>query len=616
MRHLTKLWTILGIGLVALILQYGLNLQLYAQILVTVVGAVIALQMFIEMIGTLKSGSYGVDLLAITAVVATLAVSEYWAAMVILVMLVGGDSLEDYAAKKANSELKALLDNSPQIAHKLVEDDVIDLAVDEVLVGDKLLVRPGELVPVDSHIVKGESFFDESSLTGESRPLNKRVGDSLMSGSLNGDASVTIQVDKLAIDSQYQQLVKLVKEAEKTPSKFVRLADRYAVPFTLAAYVIAGIAWYLSKDPVRFAEVLVVASPCPLILAAPVAMVSGMSRASRNGIVVKTGDVLEKLARAKTGAFDKTGTITSGQLSVDKVVTLAGVKEEDLLAMIVGVETESNHILARSIVAYADDHGIDGVATDSLSEVTGKGVSAMVAGQKVLVGKLSFVAPDSKIDKPQQTAIYLSVAGKLWGYVLFIDHIRPEAAETMTTLQKLGVSHLMMLTGDQKAIATKVANQTGLTDVQADLLPQDKIAALKAVPHSDHPVFMVGDGVNDAPSLATADVGIAMGAHGSSAASESADVVILKDDLSKVAKAVIISQDTMRIARQSVLIGIFICLGLMLIASSGLIPAFIGAMFQEVVDTVSILWALKARYSKEQQVDVKEKHHYKAKLSN
>lgn len=616
MRHLTKLWTILGIGLVALILQYGLNLQLYAQILVTVVGAVIALQMFIEMIGTLKSGSYGVDLLAITAVVATLAVSEYWAAMVILVMLVGGDSLEDYAAKKANSELKALLDNSPQIAHKLVEDDVVDLAVDEVLVGDKLLVRPGELVPVDSHIIKGESFFDESSLTGESRPLNKRVGDSLMSGSLNGDASVTIQVDKLAIDSQYQQLVKLVKEAEKTPSKFVRLADRYAVPFTLAAYVIAGIAWYLSKDPVRFAEVLVVASPCPLILAAPVAMVSGMSRASRNGIVVKTGDVLEKLARAKTGAFDKTGTITSGQLSVDKVVTLAGVKEEDLLAMMAGVETESNHILARSIVAYADDHGIDGVATDSLSEVTGKGVSAMVAGQKVLVGKLSFVAPDSKIDKPQQTAIYLSVAGKLWGYVLFIDHIRPEAAETMTTLQKLGVSHLMMLTGDQKAIATKVASQTGLTDVQADLLPQDKIAALKAVPHSDHPVFMVGDGVNDAPSLATADVGIAMGAHGSSAASESADVVILKDDLSKVAKAVIISQDTMRIARQSVLIGIFICLGLMLIASSGLIPAFIGAMFQEVVDTVSILWALKARYSKEQQVDVKEKHHYKAKLSN
>lgn len=403
MRHLTKLWTILGIGLVALILQYGLNLQLYAQILVTIVGAVIALQMFIEMIGTLKSGSYGVDLLAITAVVATLAVSEYWAAMVILVMLVGGDSLEDYAAKKANSELKALLDNSPQIAHKLVEDDVIDLAVDEVLVGDKLLVRPGELVPVDSHIVKGESFFDESSLTGESRPLNKRVGDSLMSGSLNGDASVTIQVDKLAIDSQYQQLVKLVKEAEKTPSKFVRLADRYAVPFTLAAYVIAGIAWYLSKDPVRFAEVLVVASPCPLILAAPVAMVSGMSRASRNGIVVKTGDVLEKLARAKTGAFDKTGTITSGQLSVDKVVTLAGVKEEDLLAMMAGVETESNHILARSIVAYADDHGIDGVATDSLSEVTGKGVSAMVAGQKVLVGKLSFVAPDSKIDKPPFT---------------------------------------------------------------------------------------------------------------------------------------------------------------------------------------------------------------------
>ena len=613
MRHLTKLWTIIAIGFTALILQYVLNLQLYAQILVTVVGAFIALQMFIEMIGTLKSGSYGVDLLAITAVVATLAVSEYWAAMVILVMLVGGDSLEDYAAKKANSELKALLDNSPQIAHKLVGDDIIDINVDEVKLADKLLVRPGELVPVDSHIIKGTSYFDESSLTGESQPLNKTVGDSLMSGSLNGDASVTVQVDKLAKDSQYQQLVKLVKEAEKTPSKFVRLADRYAVPFTLAAYVIAGSAWYLSKDPVRFAEVLVVASPCPLILAAPVAMVSGMSRASRNGIVVKTGDVLEKLARAKTGAFDKTGTITSGQLSVDKVVTLNGVKESDLLAMMAGVETESNHILARSIVAYAEGLGIDGVTADSLSEVTGKGVSAKVAGKEVLVGKLAFVAPNTTLEKPQQTAIFLSVAGKLWGYVLFIDHIRPEAKATMATLRQLGVKHLMMLTGDQQAIATKVAKETGLTDVKADLLPQDKIAALQAVPHKDHPVFMVGDGVNDAPSLATADVGIAMGAHGSSAASESADVVILKDDLSKVAKAVIISQDTMKIARQSVLIGIFICLALMLIASSGIIPAFIGAMFQEVVDTVSILWALKARHSNEKHVTTKEKHHFKTK---
>ena len=590
-----KLWLTIIIAGIALILQYGFHYPLLAQIIVTIAGAIVALTMLVGMVKTLRSGKYGVDLLAILAVVATLAVSEYWAAMVILVMLTGGDALEDYAAKKANTELKALLDNSPRFAHVVTPDGSKDVPVNDVPVSAKIIVKPGELVPIDGLIIKGTGEFDESSLTGEARPVAKTVGDTVMSGSINGDEAITLTVTKLAKDSQYQQLVKLVQEAEQTPAHFVRLADRYAVPFTVAAILISLLAWWLSKDPRRFAEVLVVASPCPLILAAPVAMVSGMSRASRNGIVVKTGSVLEKLADARTGAFDKTGTITNGHLTVAQILPAGTITKERLLHLVASAEQDSSHILARSLLAYASQHNISLAAVSGLTEETGKGITAMIEDHQVKVGKRQFVAPQNQQAALDTTAIYVSVDGNYYGAIAFTDHVRPEAAQTMAKLKAAGVTNLIMLTGDQRAIAQQVAKAVGISTVKADLLPQDKIAALQSIPQSEHPVFMVGDGVNDAPSLATADVGIAMGAHGSTAASETADVVILKDDLAKVAKAVTISQDTLRIAKQAVLIGIAICTVLMLIASTGVIPAFVGAMLQEVIDTVSILWALKAR---------------------
>ena len=590
-----KLWLTIIIAGIALILQYGFHYPLLAQIIVTIAGAIVALTMLVGMVKTLRSGKYGVDLLAILAVVATLAVSEYWAAMVILVMLTGGDALEDYAAKKANTELKALLDNSPRFAHVVTPDSSKDVPVNDVPVSAKIIVKPGELVPIDGLIIKGTGEFDESSLTGEARPIAKTVGDTVMSGSINGDEAITLTVTKLAKDSQYQQLVKLVQEAEQTPAHFVRLADRYAVPFTVVAILISLLAWWLSKDPRRFAEVLVVASPCPLILAAPVAMVSGMSRASRNGIVVKTGSVLEKLAGARTGAFDKTGTITNGHLTVAQILPAGTITKERLLHLAASAEQDSSHILARSLLAYASQHNISLAAVSGLTEETGKGITAIIEDHQVKVGKRQFVAPQNQQAALDTTAIYVSVDGNYYGAIAFTDHVRPEAAQTMAKLKAAGVTNLIMLTGDQRAIAQQVAKAVGISTVKADLLPQDKIAALQSIPQSEHPVFMVGDGVNDAPSLATADVGIAMGAHGSTAASETADVVILKDDLAKVAKAVTISQDTLRIAKQAVLIGIAICTVLMLIASTGVIPAFVGAMLQEVIDTVSILWALKAR---------------------
>jgi len=599
MKHSTKLGLIIAIALFSAILEFGFGLALVAQIIITVTGTLIALSMLKEMIKTLRSGSYGVDLLAITAVAATLAVGQYWAAMIVLIMLVGGDSLEDYASKKAHTELKALLDNSPQTAHKVVADKLIDIKVDEANIGDQLVVKPGETVPVDGHIIKGSSMFDESSLTGESRPITKNVSDTVYSGSINGDSAITMTVDKLAKDSQYQRLIQLVKQADSTPAHFVRMADRYAVPFTGIAFVIAGIAWFVSKDPVRFAEVLVVASPCPLILAAPVALVSGMSRSSRNGIVVKTGSVLEKMATAKTAAFDKTGTITSGRLFVDQIKPVAGTTKEELLSYAASAEQSSGHILARSLLNYAVKHDVNLLEVQQLSEVTGNGVTAHIAGHTIKVGKASFVAPTAQVAETTQTCVYISLNDRYIGTITFIDKLRFEAAQTMQTLRDHGVKHLMMLTGDQQAIAQTIAKEVGIDDVRAKLLPEEKIKALKAVPESEHPVIMVGDGVNDAPSLTVADVGIAMGAHGATAASESADVVILKDDLLKVAKAVEIAQDTLRIARQAVLIGIFICVFLMLVASTGFIPAIVGAMFQEVIDTVSILWGLRARYSHE-----------------
>lgn len=599
LSHKQSLMVIIAIALLAVILQFVLGQAWLAQILVSLVGAVMAMTMFIEMIGTLRSGKYGVDLLAILAVVSSLLFSEYWAAMVILVMLTGGDALEDYASKKANTELKALLDNSPQVAHRLHGEKLEDIAVNQVQVDDKLVIKPGELVPVDGFIVEGSSNFDESSLTGESQPVNKDFNDELMSGSVNGDAVVTMQASQVAANSKYQQLIKLVKKAEATPARFVRMADRYAVPFTIVAIAIAVVAAVISKSPSRIAQVLVVASPCPLILAAPVAMVSGMSRASRNGIVVKTGDVLEKLSTAKTVAFDKTGTLTNGHLMVAEILPHQEVSQTELLQIAASVETISSHVLARSLVTYAIDKGLEMLSVNDAQEITANGVQALIQGKLVKVGKRKFVTGDPLIPSQTHTAIYVSRDDQYLGCITFTDYLRPEASQTMVQLHHLGVKKLMMLSGDQVKTAQKIGQEVGIDDVQAELLPEDKIAALKALTPEEKPVVMVGDGVNDAPSLVTADVGIAMGAHGSSAASESADLVILKDDLAKVAKAVVIAKDTIRVARQAVLIGIFICTALMLIAAFGIIPAFIGAMFQEVIDTVSILWALRARYSNE-----------------
>lgn len=595
MTNFKKFVLTLSIGFIALMSEFVFHQPRLSFLVVALAGGVVTFSMLLGMIETIKEGKYGVDILAVTAIVATLAVGDYWASLMILIMLTGGDSLEDFASRQASKELRSLLDNSPQIAHRITEAGMEDIKVDQAEIGDLILVKPGETVPVDGDIVKGISSFDESSLTGESVPVEKTVGDEVLSGSVNGDQSIQFKVSKLAKDSQYQLLVKLVKQSEEEPAQFVRMADRYAVPFTIAAYVIGGLAWFFTKDPVRFAQVLVVASPCPLILAAPVALVAGMSRSSKNGIVVKTGTTFEKLEKAKSIAFDKTGTITQGKLHVDQVVPYGDISREEFLALAASLEQESSHILARSLVAYAKEEQISLREVDQAKEITAQGIEGLVGGRHIYAGKAreDLHLPEGYVS--QQTSVYVSADGDFIGYISFKDTVRDEAPATVAELRKLGLEHIVMLTGDKAPIAEEVAAEVGIKEVVADCLPQDKINRLKETASQERPIIMVGDGVNDAPALVTADVGIAMGAHGSTTASESADAVILKDDLSKVAMAVKISKDTMTVARQSVLIGLFICLFLMLVASTGIIPTLIGAMLQEVVDTVSILSALRAR---------------------
>ena len=589
-----KLYGTLTIGFIAAVLEFVFHLPNYAQLIISILGLLLALIMFIDMIKVLKSGNFGIDLLAITAIVATIVLGQYWAGWIVLLMLTGGDTLEEYAANKAKSELKSLLDNTPSKAHLLKDGNVTDVDIDDVKVGDKILVRPKEQVPVDGLVIDGQSEIDESSLTGESVPVNVSNGSHVMSGSINGENPFQIKAEKIAADSEYQAIVKLVKESETHPAKFVRLADRYAVPFTLIAYIIAGVAWYVSKDPVRIAQVLVVASPCPLILAAPIAFVSGMSRTSRNGIIIKSGTALEKLNSARTVAFDKTGTITKGKLVVDEFRTTNHFDEKTVMSYAASIEQNSSHVMAEAIVDYARSNNVALKKTDDLKEVTAEGIVGKVEGHIVKVGQADFVTKEV-VDEVKGSGVYVSIDNQYAGVYSLLDQIRPEAKSTIAKLKDFGIKNILMISGDKKEATEMVASEVGITKSYPTSLPADKVKIIDGLDKEYHPTVMVGDGVNDAPALALADVGIAMGYKGANAASESADAVILQDDLSKVSTAVKIAHDTMKVAREAVLIGIFICIALMLIAAFGLIPTIIGAMLQEVVDTVAILYALRAR---------------------
>ena len=594
---------------------------LIAQIAASIYALAVAAYLAVGMVRRLMGGQWGIDILAVTAIVSTVLVGEFIASMIIVLMMAGGTALEDYAAGRAKKELTSLLERVPQTAHRERNDGPAsgtdagtetagtddggtqagglheDVAATDVQVGDILLVRPGEVVPLDGILLSESGTFDESSLTGESLPVDRVAGDALMSGSLNGEAAVRMQVSALMEDSQYSRIVALVKEASESKAPMVRLADRYAVPFTALAYALGAVGWIISGDPARFAEVLVVATPCPLLIAAPVAFLGGMSRAAHSGIIVKYAGVLEQLSRIKTAAFDKTGTLTYGRPALVGVRTAGSLTEDEVLGLAASAEQYSSHVLAASVMDAAQNRGLVFETATEATEFATHGVRARFDGRDVVVGKPKFVAESAAgVVETElasgELAIYVGVAGEFAGALVMSDPIRREARRTLTELESMGVTRTVMLTGDALATAEHIADEAGLTDVRAECLPPDKVEAVRSLPR--RPVMMVGDGVNDAPVLAVADVGIAMGARGSTAAGESADVVIILDDLSKVASAVRIGQRTVKVALQSIWIGIALSVALMVAAAAGYVPAIAGALSQELVDLATILNALRA----------------------
>lgn len=584
-------------GIVAAVL-YLLNYTDAAYWVIGLFTFAVAIKMFITMIGKIAHGKVGVDVLAIAAVVATNAVNEQWAALVIVLMLTGGEVLEDYASKRAQAELTALMDRAPKLAHRKTGEALADVPIEQIVVNDVVTVMPGEVIPVDGTVLKGIALVDESSLTGESEPVEKKEGDEVSSGTVNGETPLDVTVMRTSKDSQYAQIVELVKAASDSRAPFVRLADRYAVPFTIISFAIAGVAWWISKQPIRFAEVLVVATPCPLLLGAPIAMISGMSRAAKHGIIMKSGAVLEQLSRVKSAAFDKTGTLTENQLHVTAVQAANGVNVDDVLQIAASVESQSNHMTAMAIVDAAKDKGLSLLPVESPTEAAGKGIIATVHGKQVLAGRRILLTEngidEAAIPHAAHTATLIAVDGMYCGAVIFADTVRPNSKPTLQRLNALGVQKLVMVTGDNNDTANKVAQAIGITNVYAECLPKDKVEIVANL--QPKPSMMVGDGINDAPVLAASDIGIAMGARGATAASESADVVIMLDDISKAADAVAISKRTIRIALQSIMAGIIISIGLMLFATTGKLPAIAGAGLQELVDVIVILNALRAHH--------------------
>lgn len=571
-----------------------------AQGLASIFALSVALYRAGTMIKGLLHGRWGIDLLAVMAICSTVAVGEYLASLIVVLMLTGGEALEQFAQGRATRELRALLDRSPRNAHRERPGmPVEDILVDAVVPRDVLLVRPSELVPVDGTLLSDVGIFDESALTGESLPAERTKGDLLLSGTVNGADAVRMKATATAADSQYSQIVALVQEAAASRAPTVRLADKYAVPFTLVALVLAGAAWFFSQDPRRFAEVLVVATPCPLLIAAPVAFLAGTSRAAHAGIIIKNAGTLEQLSRVKTAVFDKTGTLTQGNPSLAgiRVAPASHLSEDALLQLAASAEQYSTHVLAASVMAEARARSLVLIPATGASEHATNGVTADCGSHHVVVGKPAYVGSlVSGFDKTTlpggHLGIYVGVDGRFAGTLIMSDPLRPNAKNTLTELRRLGIAETMLLTGDAATTARHIATEAGISNVMAECLPADKVNAVAALPL--RPVMMVGDGVNDAPVLAAADVGIAMGAKGATAASESADVVIMVDDLSKAAVAVGIGQRTLRIARTSIWTGILLSLGLMVMATFGMIPAVAGALLQELVDLATILNALRA----------------------
>lgn len=662
----------------------------FGQWLVIALVLIIVIDTVRGMIDDLRHGQVGVDLLAVVAILSTVAVAEYWASWAVTLMITSGEAIEEYAQAKAEHSLTALMEAAPQTAHVVNlpgvgrgsaadKGDSSDgfrrvgsasaaaaahrfdtVPVEQVQLGDVLMVLPGETVPVDGELLSGTATLDLSNINGEPVPREVFAGARVMSGAVNGSTALTMRATQVAADSQYQRILELVASAQESRPAVVKTADRLAVPFTVLSLVIAGVAWAVSGVPTRFAQVLVLATPCPLLIAAPVAYIAGTGRLAAAGVLIKAQDVLENLGRVTQVFFDKTGTLTVKQPQVVRVEMLPGAAAQldgDHVLMMAGVvESYSVHILSKGIAKAGTEAmarlrrqsendgrpcpesdavwfgvGREHPVVKDINEEAGKGVSGEVNGHVVRVGRLSFAAagkdgfltagstdpagprhdprPGTEaaggteediltrfgLLQPDEMASYVSIDGQLIARIVLRDVPRANAKTALAKLHALGVARLAMLTGDKRASADIIANEVGIDEVHAELFPEDKVAAVKSAAEDGNAVtMMVGDGVNDAPVLAVADIGVAMTDGTSTAASESAQVVIMTDDIAAVPRAIAIARRTKRVMLQAVIVGLALAVIGMIVAAFDLIPVVVGAFLQEAIDVVSILWALTA----------------------
>lgn len=648
----------------------------FGQWLVIALVLIIVIDTVRGMIDDLRHGQVGVDVLAVVAILSTVAVAEYWASWAVTLMITSGEAIEEYAQAKAERSLTALMEAAPQTAHVVNLPGVgrgfaadkgdssdgfrrVGLAsaaaaahrfdtvpVEQVQLGDVLMVLPVETVPVDGELLSGTATLDLSNINGEPVPREVFAGARVMSGAVNGSTALTMRATQVAADSQYQRILELVASAQESRPAVVKTADRLAVPFTVLSLVIAGVAWAVSGVPTRFAQVLVLATPCPLLIAAPVAYIAGTGRLAAAGVLIKAQDVLENLGRVTQVFFDKTGTLTVKQPQVVRVEMLPGaatrLNEDHVLMMAGAVESYSVHILSKGIAKAGAEalarlrqrfedgqrlcpepeaswpgHGREYPVVKNINEDAGKGVSGEVNGHAVRVGRLSFAAagedgflavdrtvPSRSEDdlrtrfgllQPDEMASYVSVDGQLIARIVLRDVPRANAKAALAKLHELGVTELAMLTGDKRASANIIASEVGIDEVHAELFPEDKVAAVRAATGAGKTVtMMVGDGVNDAPVLAVADIGVAMTDGTSTAASESAQVVIMNDNIAAVPRAIAIARRTKRVMLQAVIAGLVLATIGMIAAAFNLIPVVVGAFLQEAIDVVSILWALTA----------------------
>ncbi len=600
-RHLRPyaLAVVTAAGLLAGLVLHLLSLAAAARGLWLVTLAACGLPLVARTVAGMLRGRFAADIVAALAIVTALVLGQYFAGVVIVLMQSGGEALERYAMGRASESLDALLARAPKVAHRLGDGGrTDDVPVDTVAVGDRLLVRPGELIPVDARVAGGRSTIDQSAVTGEPLPVPAAPGTEVLSGTMNLEGALTLTALRRSGESQYQQIVRLVETARAQKPPIQRLADRWAVWFTPLTLAICAAAWWYTRDSTVVLSVLVVATPCPLILAPPVAVIAAISRAAGMGIIVKTGAAIEQLGLAHAVVFDKTGTLTIGRPTVSAVRPVDGATAEEVLRVAAAVEQFSSHHLGQAVAAL----GLERFGTlphpEEFRETPGSGAAGIVEGHAIEVGSASWLATRGLIapaPDPEQTTAYVSRDGRLVGTVEFADRLRHQVPALMQRLAVLGVTDTIMLTGDRQSAAERVATQAGIRTVRADLLPAGKVAAIEELKARYGTVLMVGDGINDAPALAAATVGLALGAHGTAAPAEAADAVLLVDDVSRVADAVAVSQRMRRIALQSIGVGVTVSLVLMIVAGLGFISPPAGAVMQEALDAAVILNALRAR---------------------